>query len=461
MAANTSTGAGKPAAKHWTVMVYLAGDNNLDAAGVTDLQEMKSVGSTDLINVIAQFDRLGSKRTTKRYFLRKGGTLEKDAVASLGETNMGDPKVLQDFLQWGFRRYPAQHYLVVLWNHGAGWDDEDIYRTARKLRLSVRRRDTVVAGPPAAPSSSVSIRRLRVVGGTRLRRALFNTAIHQAIQPGPRARAIAFDDTSKDFLDNIEIKKVLGAAVKTLGRKIDILGMDACLMSMAEVGYQIRDSVHYTVGSEEVEPGDGWPYHKILNRLAKSPNMTPQVLSKTIVQEYLASYGASSNVTQSACDLTQSSVLARAISRLARTLMSNLDDTSIRSAIIQARAQVQSYEVAEYIDLYDFCALLDAACNQAEVSATCAAVMSALDDQGYVVISGYKGGPMQQSRGCSIYFPRRTVSPLYGTLDFTKQTAWDDFVVAYLSRLRSTGRDATETPATRAPQPIAAKGPKR
>ena len=28
--------------KSWTVMVYLAGDNNLDGAGVVDLNEMKS-----------------------------------------------------------------------------------------------------------------------------------------------------------------------------------------------------------------------------------------------------------------------------------------------------------------------------------------------------------------------------------------------------------------------------------
>ena len=459
MVANKNTRAGKTAAKQWTVMVYLAGDNNLDAAGVADLEEMKAVGSTDQINVIAQFDRLGSKHATKRYFLRKGGTLAKDAVASLGETNMGDPKVLRSFLEWGLRGYPARHYLVVLWNHGAGWDDEDIYRSARKLRLSVRRRDSVVAGSTAAPGSSVSIRRLRVVGGKRTRRALFDTTIHQAIQPGPRARAIAFDDTSKDFLDNIEVKKVLASGAKTLGGKIDILGMDACLMSMAEVGYQIRDSVHYTVGSEEVEPGDGWPYHEILTRLAKKPSMTPEALSKTIVQEYLASYGPASNVTQSACDLTQSAALAQAVSRLARMLTRNLGDASIRSAVIEARAQVQSYEVAEYIDLHDFCALLDAGCNDVEVSAACTAVMSALD-QRYVVLSGYKGAPMQQSRGCAIYFPQRTVSPLYGTLDFTKQTAWDDFVVAYLSRLRSTGREETEMPTTRVPLPMAAKGPK-
>jgi hypothetical protein len=31
--------------RKWTVMVYLAGDNNLDGAGVVDLTEMKKAGS--------------------------------------------------------------------------------------------------------------------------------------------------------------------------------------------------------------------------------------------------------------------------------------------------------------------------------------------------------------------------------------------------------------------------------
>jgi len=33
--------------------------------------------------------------------------------------------------------------------------------------------------------------------------------------------------------------------------------MDACLMAMVEVAYQLRDSVKITVGSEEEEPFDG------------------------------------------------------------------------------------------------------------------------------------------------------------------------------------------------------------
>jgi hypothetical protein len=57
--------------KRGTVMVYLAGDNNLDSAGVADLEEMKAIGSTDEVTIVAQFDRSGATRTTNRYLLRK------------------------------------------------------------------------------------------------------------------------------------------------------------------------------------------------------------------------------------------------------------------------------------------------------------------------------------------------------------------------------------------------------
>ena len=80
--------------KRWTVMVYLAGDNNLDAAGAADLVEMKRVGSTEQVALVAQFDRSGAKRVTNRYVLRKGTALADDVVTALGETDTGDPAVL-------------------------------------------------------------------------------------------------------------------------------------------------------------------------------------------------------------------------------------------------------------------------------------------------------------------------------------------------------------------------------
>jgi hypothetical protein len=400
--------------KKWTMMVYLAGDNNLDNNGVIDLKEMKKTGSTPDLNVIAQFDRAGAGVPTSRYYLKKDTSLDADAVQSLAETNSGSPDALLDFIKWGVTGYPAEHYLLVLWNHGQGWDDTDIYAEER--------------GAGA-----------RLLRSSRVRHAFFRSSVVEAaklaVGNGKTTRAILLDDNAKDFLDNLEMKNVLKAAKKLLGRKLDIVGMDACLMSMAEVGYQMRESVCYTVGSEQTEPLDGWPYDTILAALSKKPGMPPDILSKTIAQNYIASYkGSSDAVTHSACDLTTSTEFAGSVKKLATALKAGLTDGPTKAAISDARNRVQEYEVADNVDLVDFCRLLGKAAVPDIIKTACNQVITALrSSPGIVIASGYYGSEMKGSKGVAIYFPTRTVSPLYSKLDFKKKTGWGTFLKKFVA----------------------------
>jgi len=398
--------------KHWTFMVYMAGDNNLDPDGVRDLKEMKKVGSTNDVNVIAQFDR-ATGHAAKRYYLRKGGKVTADAVASLGKVNTGDPKNLMDFIKWGVKNYPADRYALVLWNHGQGWDDTDIYADERH-------------------------RRLRRLAAGRIRHALFHTPVRRTLKRAigdSEARAILLDDDAKDFLDNIEMKKVLTNTKKLLKRKLDILGMDACLMSMAEVGYQIHESAAFTVGSEQTEPLEGWPYDTILAELAKNPAMATHDVSTLIVKKYIDSYPHDA-VTQSACDLSKADVLATAVAGLANELTAGLNDSTTRQRILTARTQVQNYDVADNIDLVDFCSLLAQATSGTEIAGRCQDVIQTVQ-AAYVVANGSKGEAVKDSHGVAIYFPTGEVSPLYAGLDFSKKTGWDGFLKAYLKAVRS------------------------
>jgi hypothetical protein len=399
--------------KPWTIMVYMAGDNSLDPEGVEDLKEMKKVGSTDTLNVIAQFDRAAG-HVARRYYLRKGGVVTGDVVASLGGVNTGSPDALFDFIKWGVKTYPAERYMLVLWNHGQGWDDTDIYADER-------------------------MRSLRRLASGPIRHALFHTTVRRSLKRAEgdqMARAILLDDNAKDFLDNLEMKKVLADTAKLLGRKLDILGMDACLMSMGEVGYQIKDSADFTVGSEQTEPGAGWPYTSILSALAKNPAMSARDLSTLVVKKYLASYSDSDGVTLSACDLAKAPALATAVSALAKALSASLKDASARQCIQSARNQVQSYEVADNIDLVDFCKLLIAGGAAPAIATACQQVIKAVTTA-YVLAQGYKGGGVKDSYGVAIYFPLRAVSPLYAGLDFCKKTKWDAFLATFLKAIRS------------------------
>ena len=420
-----------PKKRRWTILVYLAGDNNLDGAGVVDLGEMKKVGSTDDVAVVAQFDRSGDKVATKRYFLRKGTPLAQDMVKSLGETNMGDPAVLKDFATWAISSYPAEQYMLVIWNHGAGMDDSNLYEGDYFSGAAppVVRKGAVVKGKGKARGAAlapVPTGTVRAVA-KRAQRALFGSTVKSMLT----SRAIAFDDQAKDFLDNIELKRVLADIKRTLKQKIDIVGFDACLMSMVEVSYQIKDAVSVTCGSEEEEPNEGWPYDAILKALTAKPAMTAQELAGTIVKQYIASYKSNEGVTLAATDLAKVESLAGAIDALGKALSSALSDGAARSAIIGVRAQVQEYTKPydEYCDLGDLCDLLAKSVGHSDVGASCGKVQSALKSA--VIAAGSKGAAVANSHGISIYFPKKKVSGLYGYLDFAKANAWAGFIANY------------------------------
>ena len=441
----TQAGSKKAAAKtaaNWTLMVYLAGDNNLDGAGVTDLMEMKKVGSGAGINVVAQFDRAGGRGSTKRYVLRKGTTLQADAVADLGETDTGNPAVLKDFLTWGIKTYPAQHYLAVIWNHGAGWDDSNLYAAGgdyfsgdappvvHKGYVIDARGGVATRGGRARKGKPVPLAQARAAA-RHGHRALFRTSVQKMAQ----SRAIAFDDQAKDYIDNAELKRVMLDIKKLLGRKIDILGFDACLMSMLEVGYQVKGAAAYTVGSQEEEPNNGWPYDRILTVLAKNPAMAPADLAKAAVTQYLASYGANSGVTFAATDLGKIDPVAAAVNALGAALVKAMADNKAFTAIQSVRAGVQEYSAPydDYVDLVDLCDGL-AKLVGGDAGRAAAAVKAATAPM--VLQSGWKGANMAHSNGASIYFPKKKVCSLYATIDFARKNgAWAKFIAAYTAKL--------------------------
>ena len=401
------------AKKPWTFMVYMAGDNSLNRAAPADLSEMKKIGSSDKLNIIAQVDRATGGHTCQRYYLRKSTSLGADSVAKLGEIDTGNPQNLLDFISWTERTYPADRYALVLWNHGSGWDDTDVYANER-------------------------YRSLRRITG-RARHAFFRTSLRRTMEKAKKdrtARAILYDDNAKDFIDNRELTTVLASAAKLNKRKLDLLGMDACLMSMIEVGSEISPSVEYTVGSEETEPTEGWPYKAILSHLAQSPATSSRAFASAIVDDYLASYAPSDGVTYSACDLSKTDGLVQALSSLSHALSAQLGDASLKQKLMAVRARVQHYYEADNVDLVDLCTLLAEAVADTDLAARCAAVTAAVKSN-YVFANGSKGDDVRHSNGVAIYFPTGTVSPLYAGLAFSKKTGWDKFLEAYLSAIRS------------------------
>ena len=115
----------------WTVMVYLAADNNLEAAGLTDLNEMEQAGSTDEVNILVELDRAhgystadGDWKGARRYRVEADSdwdTINSPVAVDLGEVDSGAPETFIDFIRWGVENYPAEKYAFIIWNHGWSW----------------------------------------------------------------------------------------------------------------------------------------------------------------------------------------------------------------------------------------------------------------------------------------------------------------------------------------------------
>src|SRR5262249_15775660 len=127
------------------------------------------------------------------------------------------------------------------------------------------------------------------------------------------------------------------------------------------------------------------------------------------------------------------------------------------AAIFEARDQVQSYEVEDYIDLYNFCDLLQQKVGAGAVRKAAQDVMNAVAAPAYVLDSGYKGSSMQHSYGVSVYFPRTEISPLYARVDLTKEIGWKDLLEKYSEEKRQPARGAAPRPKN--PRPPRAAAP--
>jgi hypothetical protein len=110
-----------------TIMVYLLGTDLESRSGMAtmDLQEMLDADLSDKVNIVietggtAQWKNdVMSNRTNQRYLINSQGlSLVQD---NLGRKSMVDPKTLTDFIRYSEQNYPAERYMLILWDHGGG-----------------------------------------------------------------------------------------------------------------------------------------------------------------------------------------------------------------------------------------------------------------------------------------------------------------------------------------------------
>ncbi|KPK75371.1 MAG: hypothetical protein AMJ89_04620, partial [candidate division Zixibacteria bacterium SM23_73] len=121
-----------PVVKDWTIMVYMDGDNNLSTAYWIVLNRMERAGSPANVNVVVlvDFKNYPVAGTYTIPLIQDNDWTRVRNATNVEEKNMGDPATLSDFITWCEDNYPADKYMLVLKNHGAGWKGHSVDATS-------------------------------------------------------------------------------------------------------------------------------------------------------------------------------------------------------------------------------------------------------------------------------------------------------------------------------------------
>ncbi len=376
---------GKPSVQkapaEWTIMVFVNGKNNLEPFAIKDINEMEQVGSNANLNIVVEMGRMdgydtsnGDWKTTRRYYVTKDKDTAKigsKMLADLGDIDMGNYQSVIDFGNWAKAAYPAKKYMLIIWNHGAGWE--------KGLNLAI-------------------------------------------------TKGISYDEVTGNHINTPQMGQIL----KGIGG-VDVYGSDACLMQMAEVDYEIKDSVKYIVGSEETEPGDGYTYNTFLGPVAAKPTMTAEELARTAVAAYADHYqAANEGATQSLVNPAYIPQLLTLTNDFAYAVTQSGDKTLAKSA----RDGAVKFAMAENKDLYDFTRLVVEGTKSADVKAKGQALMSFITSDLVMVnrTTNSPGGSWDEptdyspAKGIAVYIPSGTLGDGYTDLQWAKYSNWDEFV---------------------------------
>jgi len=461
----------------WTVLVYLAGDNNLTANCISVLQQLEAVKYNEDVCVLACFDSNTPWPRGSRYLAVNcpRNTINNDldweihndlippderdhkftppnfcenptAQSANPTTRTNVAEGLRRFLTWALEHHESERYMLVLYGHGP-----------------------------------------LVAGQTFL------------VRENPQS-SLRFED----------LRAVLGEHFNAR-KRLDILAFQNCVMNGVETAYEVQEMVDMTIGSQGLVLAAGWPYEKIFDALVKNSKKPPEIISRELLKacaRHLIDFSLMDRSSeQSVCDIRQL-YLDRNLTTVIRELVTELHCglkfeevdgeqklryPAICDALRIARLEAQSYWGETFVDLYDFCERLVKQCDEAysthnlvlkqlsidggdpkarerqsdlvkllkKIAGCCIDVME--KTRSMVPYSYYIGSDLQYSHGLSIFFPwtmpgepyffvqsgneyiLNTAFETYSKYKFVKDTGWgnflQDFFKATLRKVRRADRE--------------------
>lgn len=424
----------KIAPKPWTIIIYMAADNDLRNFATRNLKQMSSIGSTEFINIVVHLDirMSGNIKTTRRYVIEKDKLIHVNTnEESTQLMDSGDPATLVSCCEWAIQDYPANEYALIFWNHGAGIIDPERGR---------------IINPAELFNFNPSINKLELDRSVAFLDLMSDTQQDQ--------RGICWDETTGNYLTNQKLELALKKICNNFlgGKKLSIIGFDACLMSMLEVANLVQPYAHIMVASQEVELGTGWNYAHVLYPFMQQ-DLSRAEFATHIVNMYEKTYKTVTyDYTQSAIDLSALSAVELSVHEVSNLLLEAIPyqtQNSIKNAIRDARKKnnCTHFDEPSYIDLYHFFSnlityipsmtLQNNKHEQEFKQKLKVGLETSLQCITKAVVANVCGKNLQGAAGISIYFPERRTHPSYLLTRFAQNNDWSRLIGQFVDLHRN------------------------
>ena len=307
--------------KKVVVMEYIIGSNLEDDRGSASInisQMLDATSKGDGLDFVIQaggsdrwFTRGIEDSTVGRYLISGGKLTEAEKLDS--SLCMSEPDNLRDFIVWTRENYPADRYMLVLWDHGGGFvngfGSDDLNKRS----------------------------------GTE-----YGTMLASEIT----------------------------GAVRDSGVKFDLIGFDACLMQDIEYAYAFEPYADFYLASEETEPAYGWFYTTSFGKLAEDPTLSTEEFGRAMVSSYDQLYRTMNDgepKPENTLSLIDLSLVKPAYEQLTAIMEGAVgeikDSPAVFANISAARSKAYEFYDREQTDLISFLTALKKADYRQQVAA--------------------------------------------------------------------------------------------
>ncbi len=419
--------------KKVTIVCYMNGDNNLAGEVLHAVDMMETVGSSENVDIIALVDgapgdnggygpQWGTTRLLHITRDDKVGEINSRIVAEMGEQNLGDPQVLEDFIKTALR-YPSEKYVFVLFAHGRGIINTKSFNTPKGYK-------SVLLSP---------------------------------------------DETGQRAMDHWEFKKAIENGLA--GEKFELMLFFSCLTNMVEVGYELRNLTRYMIGSEDEsrlvnEPAGshqirGVEAEILMNKLVADSDTPMTELGEATIDSFINQYAimplSGTNekrvvrgkypASLALVDCGKYDKLSRSLDELAQFLIGSMagepterDTLGDLHSALTASQNYPSFLNLEYFDLRDLLEKLQDNSANEELKKLCQNTLDILSQE---LIVYERHTEDSRSHGVSIFFPNYLVPEniydahmaMYTAASFSRETSWGDLIKTYRGRMSASYTD--------------------